>query len=104
MEPATGAGMAIKNATVAPGFAPCRRKAKGAGTTPHEHKGSGAPMVDAPSTDFSLPALKSLARVLSGTTTASTPAMKKPKSRKTEACLNMFQVCHSTCKRNSVIG
>ena len=57
---------------------------------------------DAHNTDGSCRCETASTSAFSGTSTASTPASKKPNSRNTEACLKMFQVCHNTWSRNSV--
>src|SRR5256885_1692371 len=71
-------GVATRNATVAPGVAPCLRSPSAVGRTPQEHKGSGRPRTEAQSTDFPLPIPTNLASSPRGTSTASPPATRKP--------------------------
>src|SRR5437868_5970613 len=104
MESAPVSGVATRNATVAPGVAPCRRSPSAVGSTPHEHKGSGAPRTDAQSTDFTLPVPTSRVNSLPGTRTAITPARRKPKRRKTEASFRISHISQRTPNRKSIIA
>ena len=74
-------GVATRKATVAPGVAPSLRRPTAVGSTPQEHKGSGAPSTDPHRTDLSLPVPTSRVSSWRGTSTASTPASRKPTSR-----------------------
>ena len=96
-------GVATRNATVAPGVAPCLRSPSAVGSTPHEHKGNGAPSIDAQSTDFTLPVPRRRVSNAPGTSTASTPANRKPTRRKREASLRISQVAHRTPIRKPII-
>ena len=67
MESTPVSGVEIRNETVAPLVAPCRRKPSAAGSTPQEQSGSGAPIADAQSTDLTLPVPKKRISVRAGT-------------------------------------
>jgi hypothetical protein len=103
MESTPVSGVEMRKETVAPLLAPCRRSPSAVGSTPQEHSGSGAPMAEAQSTDFTLPALKKRISVLAGTSTASTPASAKPNSRKIEASFRIDQISCVTRIRKSII-
>src|SRR6476620_12076059 len=83
-------GVATRNATVAPGVAPCLRSPSAVGRTPQEHKGMGAPTTDPQSTDLIFPVPTSLVSSRRGTRIPSMPASRKPKRRKTEASSRIF--------------
>src|SRR3984893_8892326 len=89
-------GVATRNATVAPGVAPCLRRPSAVGSTPQEHKGNGAPRTDAQRTDLTRPVPTRRTNNPLGTRTASAPAKRKPKIRKTEASFRISQVSQNT--------
>src|SRR6185437_8508321 len=96
-------GVATRNATVAPGVAPCLRSPSAVGRTPQEHKGMGAPTTDPQSTDLIFPAPTSPVSSRPGTRIPSIPASRKPKRRKTEASSKISQVCRRTPNRKLII-
>src|SRR5438067_9079942 len=96
-------GVATRNATVAPGVAPSLRSPSAVGRTPQEHKGNGAPRTDPQSTDLIFPAPTSRVSSRPGTRTASTPASRKPKRRKTEASSRIPQTSRRTANRKLII-
>src|SRR5215471_12712152 len=96
-------GVATRNATVAPGVAPCLRSPSAVGSTPQEHKGNGAPRTDPQSTDLTFPVPISRVSSRPGTRTARTPASRKPKRRKTEASSRISQVSRKTSNRKPII-
>src|SRR5215471_19531026 len=96
-------GVATRNATVAPGVAPCFRRPSAVGSTPQEHKGSGAPRTDAQRTDLTRPVPTRRTNNPLGTRTASAPAKRKPKIRKTQASFRISQVYHNTPDTNQII-
>src|SRR6267142_672273 len=96
-------GVATRNATVAPGVAPCLRSPSAVGRTPQEHKGIGAPTTDPQSTDLIFPVPTSRVSSQPGTRIPSIPASRKPKRRKTEASSRISQVCRRTPNRKLII-
>src|SRR5205823_9851107 len=96
-------GVATRNATVAPGVAPCLRSPSAVGRTPQEHKGMGAPTTDPQSTDLIFPVPTSRVSSRPGTRIPSIPASRKPKRRKTEASSRISQVCRRTPNRKLII-
>src|SRR5205085_5906932 len=73
------------------------------GRTPHEHNGIGAPTAEAQRTDRILPRPSSRANSRGGTSTASTPAMVNPTSKKREASRRMDHASAATWSRNAVM-
>src|SRR5882762_4690704 len=96
-------GVATRNATVAPGVAPCLLSPSAVGRTPQEHKGMGAPTTDPQSTDLIFPVPTSRVSSRPGTRIPSIPASRKPKRRKTEASSRISQVCRRTPNRKLII-
>src|SRR5438034_6739420 len=96
-------GVATRNATVAPGVAPCLRSPSAVGRTPQEHKGMGAPTTDPQRTDLIFPVPTSRVSSRPGTRIPSIPASRKPKRRKTEASSRISQVCRRTANRKLII-
>src|ERR1700751_3217049 len=96
-------GVATINATVAPGVAPSLRSPSAVGRTPQEHNGNGAPRTDPQSTDLIFPVPTSRVSSWPGTRTASTPASRKPKRRKTDASSRIPQVSRRILNRKPII-
>ena len=73
-------GVAIKKAVVAPRDAPACFRLAAVGITEQEHRGSGAPMMDALNTDIKSSCPRCLKTLSCGIYSLSNPAMKKPPS------------------------
>ena len=102
MESTPTSGVVMRNETVAPFVAPWRESASAVGSTPQEQSGSGVPMAEAHRTDLILPRPRNRISRVEGTSTASTPAMTNPASRKNDASRRMDQVSQPTWSRKSV--
>jgi hypothetical protein len=91
MESTPDSGVDMRNAVVAPLFAPCFRSDTAAGNTPHDHKGIGIPKMAALSTETNRLCPRCLATELGLRNTRNNPATVKPKTIYTDESMRRSQ-------------
>jgi hypothetical protein len=101
MESTPDSGVDIRNAVVAPLFAPCFRNDTAAGNTPQDHNGMGTPRREALSTEIYRPCPRCLATTPGLRNTRSNPETISPKMIYTDESTRRSQDAVRTLIENS---